>query len=76
MWEACVCQSAPIKNSISDVAGSSVQDEVSRLSRGSAMLSAFSHASHEMASVLHEFARRIRARADVFRYAVGSAHIQ
>ena len=60
--------------SVSDVAGSGVQGEVTRLSRGSAMLSAHSHATHEKASVLHEFARRIRARADVFRYAANAAH--
>ena len=59
--------------SVSDVAGSGVRGEVTRLSRGSAMLSAHSHATHEMASVLHEFARRIRARADVFRYAASAA---
>ena len=51
------------------MAGSGARGEVTRLSQGSAMLSAHSHATHEMASILHEFARRIRARADVFRYA-------
>ena len=51
-----------------------MRGEVSRLSRGSAMLSAHSHVSHEMISAVHEFARRIRARTDVFRCVVSTAH--
>ena len=45
-----------------------MQGEVWQLSRSSALLVAHSQASQEMINTVDEFARRIRARANVFRY--------
>ena len=46
---------------------SGVRGEVSLLSRSSALLAAHSLACQETNNAVHEFARRIRARVDVFR---------
>ena len=66
LWRVLLLFSAMME-SVSDVAGGGVRGEVSRLSRGSAMLSAHSHVSHEMISAVHEF-------ADVFRCVVSTVH--
>ena len=51
-------------------AGVGVQGEVSKLSRGTVLLSAHSHLCQETTRALQEFTRRIRARAELFNRSV------